>query len=84
MRPPRLIMTKMEEKILAYLDDHKKPVTQNQLAKYFIVSKSSISNALNELDAAGLLIITKQGNTKLYRINPNGGYTRAQSKEEGK
>lgn len=80
----RKILSKMEEKILVYLDDHKRPVTQNQLAKYFIVSKSSIANALNGLDAAGLLIVTKQGNTKLYRINPNGGYTRAQSKEEGK
>ena len=68
MRPPRLIMTKMEEKILAYLDDHKKPVTQNQLAKYFIVSKSSISNAMGELEAAGMIIVTKQGNVKLYRI----------------
>lgn len=68
MRPPRLIMTKMEEKILAYLDDHKKPVTQNQLAKYFIVSKSSISNAMSELEAAGMIIVTKQGNVKLYRI----------------
>ena len=61
-------MTKMEEKILAYLDDHKKPVTQNQLAKYFIVSKSSISNAMGELEAAGMIIVTKQGNVKLYRI----------------
>ena len=68
MRPPRLIMTKMEEKILAYLDDHKRPVTQNQLAKYFIVSKSSISNAMGELEAAGMIIVTKQGNVKLYRI----------------
>ena len=68
MRPPRLIMTKMEEKILAYLDDHKKPVTQNQLAKYFIVSRSSISNAMSELEAAGMIIVTKQGNVKLYRI----------------
>ena len=61
-------MTKMEEKILAYLDDHKRPVTQNQLAKYFIVSKSSISNAMGELEAAGMIIVTKQGNVKLYRI----------------
>lgn len=61
-------MTKMEEKILAYLHDHKKPVTQNQLAKYFIVSKSSISNAMGELEAAGMIIVTKQGHTKLYRI----------------
>ena len=61
-------MTKMEEKILAYLDDHKKPVTQNQLAKYFIVSRSSISNAMSELEAAGMIIVTKQGNVKLYRI----------------
>ena len=67
MRPPRRYMTKMEQKVLDYLDAHKKPVTQSHLAKYFIVSNSSISNALTELEAAGLVIVTKQGNTKLYR-----------------
>lgn len=61
-------MTKMEEKVLAYLDDHKKPVTQKQLAEYFIVSPSSISNAMGELEAAGIVRVAKQGNTKFYRI----------------
>jgi uncharacterized membrane protein len=65
-------MTKMEQKVLDYLDSHKRPVTQNQLAKYFIVSSSSISNALTELEAAGLVTVTKQGNTKLYRIKADG------------
>ena len=60
-------MTKIEEKLLKYLDGHKKPVTQNQLMKYFILSRSSVSNALNDLEAAGFLTVTKQGNTKLYR-----------------
>jgi uncharacterized membrane protein len=72
MRPPRRYMTKMEQKVLDYLDSHKRPVTQNQLAKYFIVSSSSISNALTELEAAGLVTVTKQGNTKLYRIKADG------------
>jgi len=67
MRPPRQYMTKMEQKVLDYLDSHKKPVTQAHLAKYFIDSNSSISNAITELEAAGLVIVTKQGNTKLYR-----------------
>jgi uncharacterized membrane protein len=66
-------MTKMEQKVLDYLDSHKRPVTQNQLSKYFIVSSSSISNALTELEAAGLVTVTKQGNTKLYRIKADAG-----------
>jgi uncharacterized membrane protein len=73
MRPPRRYMTKMEQKVLDYLDSHKRPVTQNQLSKYFIVSSSSISNALTELEAAGLVTVTKQGNTKLYRIKADAG-----------
>lgn len=70
MRP---IFSKVEQKILDYLKDHKKPVTQKQLAKYFIMSISSISNALNGLEAMGLIIVTKQGNTKLYRIKYDAG-----------
>jgi uncharacterized membrane protein len=73
LRPPSKYMTKMEQKVLDYLDSHKRPVTQNQLAKYFIVSSSSISNALGELEAAGLVVVTKQGNTKLYRIKADAG-----------
>ena len=62
-------MTKIEAKVLDYLMSHKKPVTQAQLAKYFILSKSSISTALAGLEAAGILAVTRQGNTKLYRLD---------------
>lgn len=62
------IFSRVERKVFDYLDTHKKPVTQKQLAKYFILSTSSISNALSGLEAAGLIIVTKQGNTKLYRV----------------
>jgi uncharacterized membrane protein len=62
-------LTKIEAKVLDYLSTHKKPVTQAQLAKYFILSKSSISTALAGLEAAGVLVVTKQGNIKLYRLD---------------
>jgi Mn-dependent DtxR family transcriptional regulator len=65
------IFSRVEHKVLDYLNTHKKPVTQKQLAKYFIMSTSSIANALGGLEAMGLVIVTKQGNTKLYRINNN-------------
>jgi uncharacterized membrane protein len=69
MRPPRHYMTKMEQKILEYLEARKTPVTQKDLAVYFCVSTSSISNAITELEAAGLLIVSRVGNTKTYRFN---------------
>ena len=62
-------MTKVETKVMNYLLSHKKPVTQLQLSKYFILSKSSIATALAGLEAAGVLTVTKQGNTKLYKLD---------------
>lgn len=42
-------MKKVEDKVVEYLMSHKKSSTVKQLAKYFIVSESSVERALCQL-----------------------------------
>ena len=61
-------MRTIEEKVLDYLVDHKRPVTSKQLAKYFIVSQPSVSRALNKFVEKQVVDKFYQGNVLLYKI----------------
>ena len=49
----------MKERVESYIMTHKKPVTANQLAKYFISSESAIYRAIKELEAEGKVSVIK-------------------------
>ena len=57
-----------DEKIWKYLLTHKTPVTQDKIAKYFLISKSHASRALNYFVEQGIAEMSKIGSTKFYRI----------------
>lgn len=57
-----------DEKIWKYLVEHKTPVTQDKMAKYFLISKSHAGRALNFFVDNGLAEIVKVGRTKFYRV----------------
>ena len=57
-----------DEKIWKYLVEHKTPVTQEKMAKYFLISKSHAGRALNFFVEKGLAEIVKMGTTKFYKI----------------
>lgn len=57
-----------DERIWKYLVEHKTPVTQEKMAKYFLISKSHASRALNFFVDKGLAEIVKVGRTKFYRV----------------
>lgn len=61
-------MRKVEDKVLEYLQTHKKPVTANQLAKYYIVSESSVKNALFELAAKEIIVVNNKVRPYQYRL----------------
>lgn len=47
-------------KVERYLFDRKRPVTVKQIADYFMLSKSAVQKALNELEQAGKATRTPQ------------------------
>jgi uncharacterized membrane protein len=57
-----------DEKIWNYLATHKTPVTQDKIAKYFLISKSHASRALNYFVEQGIAEIVKIGRTKFYKV----------------
>jgi predicted ArsR family transcriptional regulator len=61
-------MRKVEDKVLEYLQTHKKSVTANQLAKYYIVSESSVKNALFELAAKEIIVVNNKVRPYQYRL----------------
>lgn len=61
-------MRKVEDKVLEYLQTHKKPVTANKLAKYYIVSESSVKNALLELTAKDAVVVNNKVKPYQYRL----------------
>jgi predicted transcriptional regulator len=60
-------MKKIEDKVLDYLKDHKKPATVKQLAKYFIVSEGSVQRALADLVGRNIVQIVPKSRPYLYR-----------------
>lgn len=57
-----------DEKIWRYLVDHKTPVTQDKIAKYFLISKSHASRSLNYFVEQGIAEVIKIGKMKFYRL----------------
>ena len=57
-----------DEKIWKYLLEHKTPVTQEKIEKYFLISKSHAGRALNYFVGQGLAEIVKIGRIKFYRV----------------
>ena len=61
-------MRKIEDKVVDYLMSHKKSSTVKQLAKYFIVSESSVERALCQLvKEQKVERIQSRGNPTTYR-----------------
>jgi DNA-binding IclR family transcriptional regulator len=61
-------MRKIEDKILDYIREHKKPVTIKQMAKYFIASDGAVQRALASLAAKGVVQIVPKSKPYLYRL----------------
>ena len=59
-------MRTVEQKILDYMSEHKKPVTITKMAKYFIVSESSAKQALADMVKEGVAIVVPK--TKPYQF----------------
>ena len=61
-------MRKVEDKVLEYLQSHKRSVTAKQLAKYYIVSESAVKNALFELAAKEIIVVNNKVRPYQYRL----------------
>ena len=61
-------MRTIEDKILDYLREHKKPVTIKQMAKYFIASENSAQRALADLATKGIVQIVPKSKPYLYKM----------------
>jgi predicted transcriptional regulator len=57
-----------DEKIWKYLLEHKTPVTQEKITKYFLISKSHAGRALNYFVEQGIAEIIKIGTKKYYKV----------------
>lgn len=56
-----------DEPIWNYLVTHKTPVSQEKMAKYFLISKSHAGRALNYFVDQGIAEVIKIGTKKFYR-----------------
>ena len=61
-------MRKVEDKVLEYLQTHKRPATAKQLAKYYIVNENSVQRALAELAAKEAVVINRSVKPYQYRL----------------
>ena len=61
-------MRTIEDKILGYMQEHKKPVTIKQMTKYFIVNENSAQRALANLVSRGIAEVIPKSKPFLYRI----------------
>jgi predicted ArsR family transcriptional regulator len=61
-------MRKVEDKVMEYLQSHKRPVTAKQLAKYYIVNENSVQRALAELAAKEEVAINRDVRPYQYRL----------------
>jgi hypothetical protein len=57
-----------DEKIWNYMLTHKTPVSQEKMAKYFLISKSHAGRALNFFVEQGIAEVIKIGAKKFYRV----------------
>jgi predicted ArsR family transcriptional regulator len=61
-------MRKIEDKILDYIREHKKPVTIKQMAKYFIASDNAVQRSLADLVSRDLVQVVPKSRPYLYRL----------------
>ena len=61
-------MRTVEEKIFAYISEHKKPVTSTKMAKYFIASESSVKQALANMVKKDVAIVIPNSKPYLYKL----------------
>lgn len=61
-------MRKIEDKILDYIREHKKPVTIKQMAKYFIASDNAVQRSLADLVSQDLVQVVPKSKPYLYRL----------------
>lgn len=57
-----------DEKIWNYMITHKKPVSQEKMARYFLISKSHAGRALNFFVEQGIAEVVKVGTKKFYKV----------------
>ena len=57
-----------DEKIWNYMITHKTPVSQEKMARYFLISKSHAGRALNFFVEQGIAEVIKIGTKKFYRV----------------
>lgn len=63
-------MSKIEDKVLVYLQEHKRHATTKQLAKYFISSEGAVQRTLASLVERGLVEVLPKSKPYLYRSKP--------------
>jgi predicted ArsR family transcriptional regulator len=61
-------MRKIEDKLLDYLKEHKKPVTIKQMAKYFIASENAVQRSFADLASRGVVEVVPKSKPYLYRM----------------
>ena len=57
-----------DEKIWNYMLTHKTPVSQEKMARYFLISKSHAGRALNFFVEHGIAEVIKIGTKKFYKV----------------
>jgi predicted transcriptional regulator len=57
-----------DEKIWNYMITHKTPVSQEKMARYFLISKSHAGRALNFFVEQGIAEVIKVGTKKFYKV----------------
>jgi len=60
-------MRTIEDKLLDYLCEHKKPTTIKQMARYFIASDNAVQRAFASLVNRGLAEVVPRSKPYLYR-----------------
>jgi predicted transcriptional regulator len=60
-------LTPSEEKLLKYMQEHRKPVTIDKMCKYFLMSKSNVGRSLINLVHFGFAEVTVVGKSKFYK-----------------
>ena len=61
-------MRTIEEKLIYYLNEHKKPVTIKQMAKYYIASEGAVQRAFFNLVKREIVKVVPKSKPYLFRI----------------
>jgi Fic family protein len=61
-------MRTIEEKLIDYLNEHKKPVTIKQMAKYYIASEGAVQRAFFNLVKREIVKVVPKSKPYLFRI----------------